>query len=65
MAWLALATYRLDTLAEEARQRTARATPASAGPCMLQFEAACTDDLNGGAFWSKKRDFKNTRPRRP
>ncbi len=26
----------------------------------LQFDAACTDDLGGGVFWSKKRDFKNT-----
>jgi predicted alpha-1,6-mannanase (GH76 family) len=26
----------------------------------LQFDSASTDDLGGGTFWSKKRDFKNT-----
>ncbi|RAX16207.1 glycosyl hydrolase [Pseudarthrobacter sp. AG30] len=60
MAWLALATLRLDKLAEEAqrpgRRRNARVRSALA----LQFDSACTDDLGGGTFWSKKRDFKNT-----
>lgn len=60
MAWLALATLRLDTLAGETgtpgRGRNARIRKA----LTLQFDAACTDDLGGGAFWSKKRDFKNT-----
>ncbi|AUZ33538.1 glycosyl hydrolase [Arthrobacter sp. PGP41] len=60
MAWLALATHRLDKLAEEARKpgrgRNARVRKS----LTLQFEAACTADLGGGAFWSKARDFKNT-----
>jgi predicted alpha-1,6-mannanase (GH76 family) len=60
MAWLALATHRLDTLAAEARRRGRRRNARVRRSLTLQFEAACTDDLNGGAFWSKKRDFKNT-----
>ncbi|MCX2749677.1 glycosyl hydrolase [Arthrobacter sp. MI7-26] len=60
MAWLALATLRLDGLAERAhkpgRGRNARLQK-SLSP---QFESASTDDLGGGTFWSKKRDFKNT-----
>ncbi|MEV7474829.1 glycoside hydrolase family 76 protein [Pseudarthrobacter oxydans] len=60
MAWLALATHRLDTLAGEARRRGRRRNARVRRSLTLQFEAACTDDLNGGAFWSKKRDFKNT-----
>ncbi|WP_461189053.1 glycoside hydrolase family 76 protein [Arthrobacter sp. Z4-13] len=60
MAWLALAVLRLDKLAEETgkpgRRRNARVRT-SLTP---QFDAACTADLGGGAFWSKKRDFKNT-----
>lgn len=60
MAWLALATHRLDTLAEEARRSGRRRNARVRRSLTLQFEAACTDDLDGGAFWSKKRDFKNT-----
>ncbi|WP_350000739.1 glycoside hydrolase family 76 protein [Pseudarthrobacter sp. WHRI 8279] len=60
MAWLALATHRLDTLAGDARRRGRRRNARVRRSLTLQFEAACTDDLNGGAFWSKKRDFKNT-----
>ncbi|TQJ39640.1 putative alpha-1,6-mannanase (GH76 family) [Arthrobacter sp. SLBN-112] len=60
MAWLALATLRLDALAEETR-RPGRARNATVRASLaLQFDAACTDDLGGGTFWSKKRDFKNT-----
>lgn len=60
MAWLALATHRLDKLAEETR-RPGRGRNARARKSLtLQFEAACTADLGGGAFWSKARDFKNT-----
>jgi predicted alpha-1,6-mannanase (GH76 family) len=60
MAWLALATHRLDKMAGETggsgRRRNARLREA----LTRQFDAACTGDLGGGAFWSKKRDFKNT-----
>lgn len=60
MAWLALATHRLDQLAEETR-RPGRGRNARVRKSLtLQFDAACTDDLGGGAFWSKERDFKNT-----
>ncbi|WAH99341.1 glycoside hydrolase family 76 protein [Arthrobacter sp. MMS18-M83] len=60
MAWLALATLRLDGLAERAnkpgRGRNARLQK-SLSP---QFESASTDDMGGGTFWSTRRDFKNT-----
>ena len=60
MAWLALATLRLDSLAEESRRPGRRRNAAVRASLTLQFDAACTDDLGGGTFWSKKRDFKNT-----
>jgi predicted alpha-1,6-mannanase (GH76 family) len=60
MAWLALSTLRLEKLAEETcmpgRRRNARVRRS----LTLQFDSASTDDLGGGTFWSKKRDFKNT-----
>ncbi|VXC37121.1 Fructose-bisphosphate aldolase [Arthrobacter sp. 9AX] len=60
MAWLALATLRLDALAEETRRPGRRRNAAVRRSLALQFDAACTDDLGGGSFWSKQRDFKNT-----
>ena len=61
MAWLALATHRLDKLAEETRQRSGRGRNAKVLQRLtLQFDSASTDDLGGGTFWSKTRDFKNT-----
>src|SRR6478752_2015106 len=60
MAWLALATLRLDSLAEETRRPGRRRNAVVRASLALQFDAACTDDLGGGTFWSKKRDFKNT-----
>lgn len=60
MAWLALATLRLDGLAEETRRPGRRRNATVRASLTLQFDAACTDDLGGGTFWSKKRDFKNT-----
>jgi predicted alpha-1,6-mannanase (GH76 family) len=60
MAWLALATLRLDALAEETRRPGRRRNEAVRKTLTLQFDAAVTDDLGGGSFWSKKRDFKNT-----
>ncbi|MET1087083.1 MAG: glycoside hydrolase family 76 protein [Arthrobacter sp.] len=60
MAWLALATLRLDALAEDARRPGRRRNAAVRESLTLQFDAACTKDLGGGCFWSKKRDFKNT-----
>lgn len=60
MAWLALSTLRLEQLAGDSRksgrQRNARVLQS----LTLQFDSASTDDLGGGTFWSKKRDFKNT-----
>ncbi|AXJ09843.1 glycoside hydrolase family 76 protein [Arthrobacter sp. PM3] len=61
MAWLALATLRLDKLAEDSRNRAGRERNAKVLQSLtLQFDAGSTDDLGGGTFWSKKRDFKNT-----
>jgi predicted alpha-1,6-mannanase (GH76 family) len=61
MAWLALATLRLDKLAEDTRKRTGRDRNAKVLQSLtLQFDSASTDDLGGGTFWSTKRDFKNT-----
>ncbi|MFF2346526.1 glycoside hydrolase family 76 protein [Pseudarthrobacter sp. NPDC058119] len=60
MAWLALATLRLDQLAAETRRPGRRRYAVVRASLALQFDAACTDDLGGGTFWSKKRDFKNT-----
>ena len=60
MAWLALATLRLDKLAEETRRPGRRRNARVRAALTPQFDSACTDDLGGGTFWSKKRDFKNT-----
>ena len=61
MAWLALATRRLEDLAEETRNPAGRRRNSRALKRLsLQFDSASTDDLGGGTFWSKKRDFKNT-----
>ncbi|MET4145991.1 glycoside hydrolase family 76 protein [Arthrobacter sp. UYCo732] len=60
MAWLALATLRLQSLAEETRKPGRRRNARIHKTLTLQFESASTDDLGGGTFWSKKRDFKNT-----
>lgn len=61
MAWLALATLRLETLAADSRKNAGRRRNAKVLRSLtLQFDSASTDDLGGGTFWSKKRDFKNT-----
>ncbi|WP_427173514.1 glycoside hydrolase family 76 protein [Arthrobacter sp. 92] len=60
MAWLALATLRLEKLAEDSRSRGRRRNAGALKSLTLQFDSASTDDLGGGTFWSKKRDFKNT-----
>ncbi|MET3951283.1 glycoside hydrolase family 76 protein [Arthrobacter sp. UYEF36] len=61
MAWLALSTLRLETLARDSRKEAGRRRNAKVLKSLtLQFDSASTDDLGGGTFWSKKRDFKNT-----
>lgn len=60
MAWLALATHRLESLARETRRPGSRRNARMRRTLTLQFDSASTDDLGGGTFWSKQRDFKNT-----
>ncbi|HJW00128.1 MAG TPA: glycoside hydrolase family 76 protein [Arthrobacter sp.] len=60
MAWLALSTLRLEKLADETRRPGRRRNAHVRRTLTLQFDSASTDDLGGGTFWSKKRDFKNT-----
>ncbi|GAA3274042.1 glycoside hydrolase family 76 protein [Paenarthrobacter aurescens] len=60
MAWLALATLRLEKLAEETRKPGRRRNAYVQKSLTLQFDSASTDDFGGGTFWSTKRDFKNT-----
>lgn len=60
MAWLALSTLRLEKLAEKTRKPGSRRHARIRQSLTLQFDSASTDDLGGGTFWSKKRDFKNT-----
>ncbi|MFF1385963.1 glycoside hydrolase family 76 protein [Arthrobacter sp. NPDC058288] len=60
MAWLALSTLRLEKLAEDSRKPGSRRNARIRQSLTLQFDSASTDDLGGGTFWSKKRDFKNT-----
>lgn len=61
MAWLALASGRLQTLHDEIG-RTARGRRLRSASRHLtgQLRAAHTDDLGGGLFWSRDRDFKNS-----
>lgn len=60
MAWLGLATLRLQDLAEQTRKPGRRRNARVRKTLTVQFDSASTDDLGGGTFWSKKRDFKNT-----
>ncbi|MCZ9884848.1 glycoside hydrolase family 76 protein [Arthrobacter sp. B2a2-09] len=60
MAWLALATLRLDALAERAHKPGRRRNARLQQGLSPQFESASTKDMCGGTFWSTKRDFKNT-----
>ncbi|MEE2570983.1 glycoside hydrolase family 76 protein [Pseudarthrobacter sp. J64] len=60
MAWLALASLRLDGLAADASKRGRRRYAKVQRSLNPQFISASTDDLGGGTFWSSKRDFKNT-----
>jgi predicted alpha-1,6-mannanase (GH76 family) len=60
MAWLALSTLRLEKLADETRMPGRRRNARVRRSLTLQFDSASTDDLGGGTFWSKKRNFKNT-----
>ncbi|AJT42156.1 glycoside hydrolase family 76 protein [Psychromicrobium lacuslunae] len=59
MAWLALAAGRADALRRKAEGKAlpqARAVRRSLEP---QLRKAFSDELGGGMFWSKQRDYKN------
>ena len=61
MAWLALASWRLQGLHDEVGRRTRLRRLRSAGRHLTaQLRSAHTDDLGGGLFWNRHRDFKNT-----
>ncbi|GAA2740081.1 glycoside hydrolase family 76 protein [Terrabacter aerolatus] len=61
MAWLALAAGRLRDLHEQIGRTARTRRLRSAGRHLTaQLRAAETDDLGGGLFWSRDRDFKNT-----
>ncbi len=60
MAWLALASLRLDNLAEAASKKGRRRYAKVQRTLTPQLESASTDHLGGGTFWSRQRDFKNT-----
>jgi predicted alpha-1,6-mannanase (GH76 family) len=60
MAWLALATQRLQTLAEQSRRRGRGRNARIQRKLELQFDSASTSDFGGGTFWNTARDFKNT-----
>lgn len=60
MAWLALAVHRLDSLPGAAGGHGRRRNARIRRSLTRQFDAAGSDELGGGVFWSKKRDFKNT-----
>ena len=61
MAWLALASGRLEDLHGELGRTARRRRLRSAGRHLTaQLRSAHTDDLGGGLFWSRDRDFKNS-----
>ena len=60
MAWLALATLRLEKLAEDSCRARPQRHAKALRMLELEFDSASTDHLGGGTFWSIKRDFKNT-----
>ncbi|MBG0740123.1 glycosyl hydrolase [Paeniglutamicibacter antarcticus] len=60
MAWLALAAGRLDELALDTNKIGLRSARRAKVVLETQLVRAHTNDLGGGIFWSRKRDFKNT-----
>lgn len=60
MAWLVLALERLNRLALAVEGSGDAFVQDAASRLYRELDDACTDDLGGGAFWSKARDFKNT-----
>ena len=62
MAWLALASGRLADPARRDRPHGPAPTPPArrAATSPAQLRSAHTDDLGGGLFWSRDRDFKNS-----
>ena len=61
MAWLALASGRLQDLHDEiGRTARGRRLRSAGSHLTAQLRSAHTDDLGGGLFWSRDRDFKNS-----
>lgn len=60
MAWLALAAGRLDTLSVRLLARHDRLARRAVKTLARELHGAHDDVLDGGIYWSRKRDFKNT-----
>lgn len=61
MAWLALASWRLEALHDEiGRMARPRRLRSARRDLTAQLRSAHTDDLGGGLFWNRDRDFKNS-----
>lgn len=60
MAWLTLAVRRLDALSRKVDGEGSAPAQDAARTLYPQLRRAITAETGGGAFWSKKLDFKNT-----
>jgi len=60
MAWLALASQRLVTFSRKLEGRSHRGAKQSVSTLRKQLQSGIDDVLDGGLYWSRKRDFKNT-----
>lgn len=59
MAWLALACQRLVGFSRQVEGRSHRGAKQAVTTLRMQLEGGIDDVLDGGLYWSRKRDFKN------
>lgn len=60
MAWLALATHRMNKLSLRLTAKPSRLALSALASLTRQLHSAHDPVLGGGLYWSRKRDFKNT-----